>query len=455
MMDDSLRSKVITEFKGFIRTHKLVPHNKELRLFNDAEYERTLKIFESDKETFELFYKRPPYFRLLDLVARFFPDQTDNKFVSECLTEAITEWIEGCYDINDQTHLEQAAIDFLKRVEQNIHTSIVLIPIEGLIYERQNELQLAQCQLCCNSSDSDLKKAIRQNKETTLITQPSLERMSAFFRVKLAGHFHRTIQNSKDEVELSLNVLRLFIGSYYFDIYRQRSSPKFMGIMGTLHSERSESNVFLIQPDMPIEEQNPGFLEQYAYRKSFKLNEKTWKTLENSKILQRINQVLCSMQMDKLGISGRLLRALGWFGKASKAGNIVESYLMYAIAVESLLSEGRTSKETYAKRIAALTTRNSNKGIYPQGGHISPEFGEKLEKTMGSDRFIVVRDRVETLFNYRNDIAHGMVLGDEIESLNLLDLETLVRNAILSFIDGNWDSLNQFTVWMKENALDK
>lgn len=454
MIDDRQRSKIIAAFKGFVRTYKLVPNNKDLRLFDD-EYSRTLKVFESDKEAFELFYKRSPYFRLLDLVARFFPDQTDNKFVSECLTDVITEWIEKGYDINDQACLEQAAISFLNRVEQNIRTLIVLIPVEGLVYARQNELQLARCRLCCNSFDSDLKKVILQHKEVIFNTQSSLEKVSAFFRVKLEGHSNRTVQNGKDEVELSLNVLRLFIGSYYFDIYKQGSSPKLMGIMGTLASANLESNVFFIQPNMPIEEQSPGFLEQYSYHKPFELNEKHWEALENSPLLQRINQVLCSTQTDKLGISRRLLRALGWFGKASKASNIVESYLMYAIAVESLLSEGRTLKETYAKRMAALTTRNSSKGIYPQGGYTSPEFAEKLEQTMSSDRFIVVKDKVETLFRYRNDIAHGMVLGDEIEALNLLDLETLVRNSILSFIDGSWNNLNEFKVWMKENALDK
>ena len=408
MTDDRQRSKVIAAFKGFVRTYKLVPNNKDLRLFNHAEYRRTLKVFEADKEAFELFYKRLPYFILLvDLVAKSFPDQTDNKFVSECLTEAITEWIEEGYDVNDQTRLEQAAISFLTRVEQNIRTLIVIIPIVGLIYVRQKELQLARCRLCCNSFDSDLKKAIRQHKEVIFNTQSSLEEVSAFFRVKLEGHPNRTIQNGKDDVELSLNVLRLFVGSYYFDIFRQGSSPKLMGIIGTLPSASLESNVFFIQPDIPIEVQNPGFLEQYGYHKPFKLNEKTWEALENSPILKSIKFFVPYKRVSWvfLGVSDA-----GWFGKASKASNIGESYLMYAIAIESLLSEGRTFKETYAKQMAALTTRNSNKGNCPQGGHTSPEFGEKLEKTINSDRFIVVKDRVEKyLLTYRNDIAHGMV----------------------------------------------
>jgi hypothetical protein len=174
----------------------------------------------------------------------------------------------------------------------------------------------------------------------------------------------------------------------------------------------------------------------------------------NNAILSRINYLLCSLEPGKrTDTAGRLLRAINWFGKASTTSSVAESFLLYAVAAESLLSEGHTPKETYAKRIAALITRHDIEVIYPWGGYLSSGFRKKLDDASSkNDRVTIINDRVIELFTYRNDVAHGMVLEDEIDPINLLDLETLARNSILSFVDGGWDTLGQFKTWMNQNA---
>ena len=65
-----------------------------------------------------------------------------------------------------------------------------------------------------------------------------------------------------------------------------------------------------------------------------------------------------------------------------------------------------------------------------------------------SKRFNAIRERATELFAYRNDIAHGQVLDEEINPINPLDFETLVRNCILSFLVDHWESFADFEEWV-------
>jgi len=458
-MANNLRDKVVAAFKGFIRTYKLLPV-KERDLIEESEYVGTFQLFRSETEWSRLFYKKRSYRRLIDLVDRLFHGQTDSKFVSRCLEQVATEWIEQGYSTDDQARLEQSAADFLEKVEQGIKDRVLHVPVEGLKFGSRQDLQLAKCQLCHNHPDSELMKAVRQDRKRFSRESEefdehysSVEQAPAFFRVSVPGHSGRATQRSTEEVDLALNVLRFFLGSFYFDIYRQPSTPRRMGIVGTLPTIGPHSNVFFAQADVPIEEQFPGMSVQYKHLKLFELDYRKIENLNNNSILIRINQLLSSLETGSgTDVARRLLRTVNWFGKASTASSIAESFLMYAISVEALLSEGQTRKETYAKQIATLVIRHDSKGLYPFGGYLSSKFNGRLSKaSCKKDRFTIVNDRVVELFSYRNDVAHGRVLENEIEPVNLLDLETLVRNSILSFVDGGWDTLEQFKVWLNQN----
>jgi len=355
--------------------------------------------------------------------------------------------------------MEQAATDFLDKVEREILDHVIYIPVEGIEANISQNLQLAQCQLCHNFSDSELMMLVRQSKEKFPEEQDeflsSFEQAPAFLKVGVSGHFNQAIKKGREEAELALNVLRLFLGSFYFDVYRQSSDPKCMGLIGTLH-KGDHSHVFCIQADVPIEKQVPGSSVKFRHyaRRSFTLNNGTVEGLKKLG-LTHINQHLHSLAAGNGGeVARRLLRAIEWFGKATTTSSIVESFLMLAISVEALLSDGRTSKETYAKRMAGLVTRHGREGFYPYGGSVSSEFGEELKNaSRTSERFNVVRNRVEKLFEYRNNIAHGGKLEGEIDALHSLDLETLVRNSILSFVDGGWNTLEEFKNWVNPSVI--
>ena len=65
---------------------------------------------------------------------------------------------------------------------------------------------------------------------------------------------------------------------------------------------------------------------------------------------------------------------------------------------------------------------------------------------------MVTRERVLVLFNQRNRIAHGALLENEIDTLDLVDFETLVRNSILSFVMKEWGEFREFKLWVKESV---
>jgi len=231
-MANNLRDKVVAAFKGFIRTYKLLPV-KERDLIEESEWIGTLQLFRPETEWSRLFYKKRSYRRLIDLVDRLFHGQTDSKFVSECLGQVATEWIEQGYSTDDQARLEQSAADFLEKVEQGIKDRVLYVPVEGLKFDSKQDLQLARCQLCHNHPDSELMKAVRQDRKRFSRESEefdehysSVEQAPAFFRVNVFAHSGRATQRCIEEVNLALNVLRLYLGSFYLDIYRQPSTPR-------------------------------------------------------------------------------------------------------------------------------------------------------------------------------------------------------------------------------------
>jgi hypothetical protein len=127
--------------------------------------------------------------------------------------------------------------------------------------------------------------------------------------------------------------------------------------------------------------------------------------------------------------------------------------MFYSISVEALLSEGRTSQNTYSNWMAALVSQDSETTIYPLNGARSKQFSKKLHEAKDiSEKFLVVKEHCLKLFDYRNDIAHGAILDKNIESVILLDLETLSRNTILAFLNGPWHSIKEFKEWYEQST---
>jgi prevent-host-death family protein len=448
--ETDLQQKAVDAFKGFIRNYRLKPTSQKTKL-SDQEYEHWYGFVQIGEELFDLFPRRRDSDRLLALVDRLFPEQTHAKTVYKLLENATLEWIKQGYSGDDQLDLEQVAREFLDEVERLIRDLVAYIPIEGIELSMSRAVQLARCQLLPNGSDSELMQVAlrdsqREGKSRKIL--PAIEEAPAFFKVKMRCHFKKAIEQGKEEAELALNVLRFFLAHSYFDVHRGAVSRE-MGILGTLH-EGVYGRMYIVSDNAALDEQFPGFSESYKHTRSFTISSADVDYIE-AHGLTRINEHLQSLARgDGIEIAGSLLRAISWFGKATNARSKAESFLLYAISIEALLLGGeRPRKETYGQRIAALVTRQGDAGIFPFGGYISARFDDDLAAASDrSDRFKVVYERVVDLFDKRNKVAHGTMLGSDIDTADLQDFETLVRNSILSFVDGGWNGLGEYKEWM-------
>jgi hypothetical protein len=342
-MNSVSRDKVINAFKGVVGTHKLSPPTEE-SLVGDSEFVSSWEFFETESSLLVLSFRQRDLERLINLVGRLFPDQTDSKLVTRFLKQAHTEIIEQGYDLNDQGLLEQVAADFLNKVEQEIKDFVGYVPIEGIKVDSIQHLPVARCHLYTNRSNSELMEAVRQSRERASLESERfdkhylpIEQASAFFKVEVSGHSNRAIQRCAEEANIALDVLRLFLKSFYFHEYKAQSVPKCMGIVGTLPATGPHSNIFLVRAgSSPIAQRDLITSGQIKHHDHFELNDRVIENLRNNSILIHINQLLNSLQSgSKIDVGGRLLRAVNWFGKASQADSVAESFLMYAISVES------------------------------------------------------------------------------------------------------------------------
>lgn len=433
---------------------RLEPLEKFMGL--EQEYDISMTTFSNSQgEDFQLYTHKVSKLRVIELVEKLFPGQTSIGQVSDALRDSLKNWIIEGKDPKDQVQLEDAAKRFLKQVEEAIRPIIVYLPIEGLEIKSSRSLQLGKCFIYSNHSNSEFMQLM--NQDTNRYGRNNLpewlnNHVKAYATFEVTAHSKRGMSRGIDETNQALNILRLYISSYYFH-ENGRSVVRRMGLSGTLnHGERSR--IFFVSQAKPLDSQYPGGEESRTVVRNFEVTDEFIDHMY-SHGLARINNLLQSVveSGDVSDIARRLHRAVTWYAKATKAKNIADSYLMYAIALEGLLSEGRTSQETYSLQVAALVSCDKDECIiYPVGGYLSSEFSKKLKKTKNlTDRFNLIRDRVFQLISYRNRIAHGAVLENEVDEIELLDFETLVQNTILAFVMKEWRSFKDFTSWFNKN----
>lgn len=452
--------KIINAFKGFIRSYRLeklaLDNNNEDRLEPEFKYAwRHFTETETD-EQLELFYEIKSCNRIVELFERAHPEQIDRELVVRYLLDCLSDWITESCNPNDQDLLEEVAKRFIAQVSNDIKKRLLFVPLEGLEIVGGINLELGNVTIHPHRENSSLSLLLSQRQKRyrrfDISGSKYFKSVKSFITCEIVGHTNQAIQKAISETHIALNILRFFLASNYFHEQSDISVSR-MGIAGSLNMDQ-QLKIFYINVEMPLEEQFPGSTERRKLHSSFTLTSEQAKSMQNlglTKINEAFRSLNCESPPD---LSRRLTRAIMWFAKGTSARSIADSFLMYAIAIEGLLSENRTSQETYATQMAALVTCSKTEDlICPVGGHISSSFAAQLKKTTTlNDRFNLIRNRTLELFDYRNRIAHGAVLENEVEKKNLLDFETLVRNAILSFLKNNWNTLGEFKDWVNKST---
>ena len=401
-----------------------------------------------DGKDVALYYQIHDHDKIQSLIQEIYEGLTNPKQVRHTLLNVTENWLIENGDETDIPSIKNAMESFLKSLQEEIKPQTYYVLISGLTCTQN--VQIGACTLT-PIKDSPLEKLIARGAQKfgSAYDLGSLNSSDSYFSVRVSGQNKTAIDIALEEVQLSLNIIRLFLSSYFMD-ENDRSIVHRFGITGT----------FLADEDRIVYSEN---LEQPEDKRGIGLDhskrivQKTlFHTPENQKRvadlggLTLVNRILTERFTNDL--VPRLLKAILWFGKGSSTRKVADSYMMYAISVECLFSEGRTSENRYSQYVSALTALDSEALIHPIQWRLSPTFAENLRQASSlKERQLVVKKRFDELFRIRNHVAHGKIFDDEIQQDDLVDFETLVRGTILQYIDHNWGSFKLFKQWFKNN----
>ena len=453
LTDQIDRDSISRALRAFLARYRLEPI-KSGPLILEGEYHQTFRMFTSGDELLQLQYRRQEHDHLVALLQNSYPNKLDRITVSNTILDTCQRWIENDCEISDDDAVREATDLLISAASESISSYHVLVPLQGLQIEVDKPFPLAGSVLWKNSSNSDMQLATNRLQDkvgkheiyNVFIKAPS------YLECKTTAQHKRAIDNAVVLSEQALDVLRLYVASFYFDRFREPSTQQHIGIAGTIEPG-DRINALILNPTMPYTEQIPGSSFHKIHFMDYVLTEKAAQAISMCH-LSRVNTLISGAQeKDKDHIARRLLRAVSWFAKATTASSIADAFLMFCIAIEGLLSEGRTSKEIYSSWLASLICKEEGVNISPLGGYLSSEFAANLSKASSlTSRFQIVNERCLQLFNYRNLIAHGSVMDEEVNASTLLDIETIARNGILAFVQGGWSCLNEFKNWFDQST---
>ncbi len=165
----------------------------------------------------------------------------------------------------------------------------------------------------------------------------------------------------------------LFFGSYYFDTLQAPLRPRRLSIGAPII--RSKEYVYLsTYEDETTGVKRTNRLHEFPGQQAFQVDSKRIELMQDLR-LDRINALIQeSSSVSANDVSRRLKLAITWFGKACNSNTVAESYISNAIAIEALLSQGRTHQSTYSKEIGYLVIHKDDQGLYPLMQPISREF---------------------------------------------------------------------------------
>ncbi|MHA1752160.1 MAG: hypothetical protein ACTSWR_11195 [Candidatus Helarchaeota archaeon] len=447
------KKRYLNPYKGIIKTYKFVSI-KEIQNIFDPDYYNSFKFFYDSKDNFALFYKRACFDQIIEYINKYFKYRIDKKLTARLLKENICSIISNIEEYNDVS-IEKAAIDFLDVINEHIKEFEFYIPVYGIDLSCINDFEIGNCHYYKNTKNSELRNLIasRKHREEFKNIYKYYNNVPGYFKLHLSAHYKIAAERALSTCNEALNILRLYVASYYFDRIK-RSSPSIqMGIAGIL--AREINNDKLTFPlDFLTDKKIYAISGRPEAHMSYEINHKLVDYMKSCGLTE-INTEISKDNSDKR--TKRVLRAIDWFSRATHSENILNSFIMYIISIECLFSEGRDSKEKYSKYVSTLVNDNTTEYIHPWDGIVSPGFNKKLKSAIGSrkKRNYVFYKRFIELYEIRNKIVHGNMTIEKLEQGDILDLETLSRNTILAFIKHKFKDLKMFKKWVNQNTFIK
>jgi len=334
----------------------------------------------------------------------------------------------------------------------SVHT--IALPIIGSDLQTDKDVWFGDCCIVPSKKpNSVFKKMISISRKKYGDKIERKQKDSPFLLMKIEGETSHILELAKEKGELVLDVIRFYLGSFYFD-FGPYDKRRRLGLSGAF-VDGAKQYIYWFKGDDITPETFVGTSQSIDIYGTFILDKEVYEEMKKNGADIIMKHLQCAILPDASEVSTRLYRAIRWFSKGTRSLDISDSFLCYVIALEALLSKGSTAKEMYASYVSALVSRNtdSKNMIFP--GFLSPVFN-RMEKNLVQklrnaerleQRFRILEEEIKELFKLRNQIAHGGTFDLQEYIADLLNLETLTKNAILSFVLLNPVTFKDFRDW--------
>lgn len=431
MLSEPLFTKILNAFSALARSGRLIPiddHEKERR-----DRSRFLIDCPHDKPWLSINIEK--YNRIVSLLSCAYPNQLSDEQIDKLLRSTIRPLLDVGSSAFKPIDIRSGLTEGLQQIQSEICECTLMLFVDGLIMNTPHEVQLGSVSIHPFHLDTDYARILQVECERANV---EVLPRHPYFKFQGKGHIDRLVSIANQEADTALNIFRLFNASWYCDKGPHVAFPKQISVF--VASARNVRKIYAFNSDgqqisshMKPQHFNPFVLEQRTIKHMQRLG------------LDKINQLVSDPVYNNDDKAKRIRYSIHWFAKGTDADSLADSFLMYAIAAEALLSEGRTSQETYARRMAGLLARDHKY----RSGPFSSQLNEPRNVIDPNEWFVAFNDRLIDLFGFRNRIAHGLETSGEPQHIGkLVDFEAFTRGAILSFASGSWHTLSEYTEWL-------
>ena len=365
--------------------------------------------------------------------------RASRQFIKTELADAFQRWNLDYPPSNDE--IQQVVNEIMQLLDELCLESFRLfIPLSGINYLATQKLPLARCSLVSGHERSQMAATIRtlqrRNKGREVTDIPL---NAPFLRATVYGDFRTFDSQGTLEAEDALAVLRILCVSRVVGHYK--SYPRTMHSPGTT----SRSVFWHKVGRKTYVGQSEGIVEGLG---ELTLSDQD-ATLLSERGLAKYNKIF---MINSPGIQRRKSRAIRSFNLGITALSDRDAFISYVIAIESLLSTGRQSKETLGQWVAALLTQSTiftvGTDTYTLRPLISREFGNILRDQPLQIRQILVANRFVELYKLRNKLIHAGQESDIVLFHHMIDIEFLARSLIAAIVTGPWKNEDALMKWL-------
>jgi hypothetical protein len=315
--------------------------------------------------------------------------------------------------------IEEEINKLLDLLKNEVKQYTIYVPLDG-VELKINEITIGQS-VIRRTDGSDFINEISElridDEQRNNIKQP-YERSGAFIEVEVEGDFALAREKALLEAQQVVDILNLFVAS---------CGHRFVGYQKICLGGQPivQEQIFVGRTSRPTYDVHNQYPPQRQYELSYQSME-DWITDG----LQEIVQHVIKENSRSNTLSSKIQRSVSWYSRGVNADDIDKQFVSLAIALEILLvgNEGRDPKVSW--------------------GSITQRLAERCAFLLGADtdERIDREKQVKELYGMRSKIVHE---GNPVSNENLILLDWIAKQSILTFVQRQFPSWDEFLKWTK------